>query len=300
MWNRTDIRGIVQQRLEPGKVSPRPGTQKRASGGKIDWMRLRAAFVIVLLLAAACGGSGGTACAVCMQEKCADLIGTCDSDPGCACMIECVGQNGIPGVDACLGTCGLAERPANFAQVEECTAVACPDEGDECATPAGWMPPGDGVTCDMTGTGTIGGGALADCSFDTGLVFDPEGTVLQLQSADMTVCARIDRRNDGPGALANTQWTLIELRAGPLGEVALVDGQAACWYSSHHNFRDWVHAWTGTRHYEIVLKEDGHGGARTYQLYVYEQGPVDPMTCPATADGMLCIDGPIDLLPVNP
>jgi hypothetical protein len=215
-------------------------------------------------------------------------------------MIECVGENGIPGVDACLGTCGLEERPASFAQVEECTAVACPDTGDECSTPGDWTPPADAVTCDGTGTGGIGGGDLADCGFDPDLAFDSDGEVLQLSSADDGTCARIERRNDGAGSLANTEWTLLQIRVGPLGEVALVDAEPElCWYSSHHNFRDWAHAWTGTRHFDLVLKEDGHGG-RTYELFAYEQGPLDAGACAPTADGAMCIDGPIELFPVNP
>jgi len=42
------------------------------------------------------------------------------------------------------------------------------------------------------------------------------------------------------------------MRVGPLGEVVLIDNPAdVCWYSSHHNFNDWAHAWSGSRHYEV-------------------------------------------------
>ncbi len=246
-----------------------------------------------------CSGSGAV-CAECMEEKCNDLVAVCETDPDCACMVECTGENGIPGIDACLGTCGLDQRPVAFGQVEECTAVACPDTGDECSTPDDWTPPDDTIPCDGTGTGGIGGGSLADCSFDSGLTFDPDGAVLQLESADQDLCARIERRDEGSGSLANTSWTLLSMRIGPPGEVALVDAAAdLCWYSSHHNFRDWAHAWTGTRHFDLVLREDGHSGARTYEAYVFEEGPLEG-ACAATTDGVKCIDGPIELFPVSP
>lgn len=246
------------------------------------------------------GGEGASGdCPECMDEKCADLIEACSADADCACLAECMAANGVDGVPGCLEANGLSERPPGFASLEECTAVACPDS-DECSTPADWTPPGDDVVCDGSGSGGIGGGALGDCSFDAGMTFDPDGAVLQLESEDGSVCARIERRDEGPGSLANTEWTLLEVRVGPLGEVAAVDDQTGCWYSSHHNFRDWIHAWTGSRRYDLVLKEDGHGGPRTYALYVFEEGPVDPDSCAATADGTMCIDGPIELLPVNP
>ncbi len=250
----------------------------------------------LLGFAVACGGSGGE-CAECFDEKCADLLPLCDAEPGCPCMVECTSENGIPGVVSCLDVCGLSERPAAFVPLEECVAVACPDS-DECSTPSDWVPPGDDVTCEGSAAG-IGGGSLADCSFDTGLSFDPDGTVLQLESADQSVCVRLERRDDGGGSLANTSWTLLDIRVGPLGEVALVETDL-CWYSSHHNFRDWAHAWTGTRHFDLVLKQDGGGGARTYELYVFEQGPLDTASCAATAEGTQCIEGPIELFPVNP
>jgi hypothetical protein len=211
-------------------------------------------------------------------------------------MADCLGENGVVGIPACLTGFGFTARPPGFAALESCVGVACPD-GDECSTPGGWTPPSD-VACPGTAAG-LGGGSLPDCSFD-GSTFDPDGAVLQLESADGQVCARIERRNDGAGTLANTMWTLIEIRVGPVGEVALVDqASTGCWYSSHHNFKDWVHAWTGTRRFDLQLEQYGWGGARTYELYVFEQGPLGG-TCAATADGTTCIDGPIELFPVNP
>ena len=246
------------------------------------------------------GGGGGSACAECLSEKCDDLVAYCGDDPGCLCMVDCTGAEGIPGIEGCLITCDLTERPAAFLAIEECTAVACPDSGDECATPSDWTPPGSDVTCEGSNAG-IGGGALADCSFDPDLPFDPDGAILQLESADQSVCVRLERRDDGAGSLANTNWTLIDIRVGPVGEVALVDDSAEhCWYSSHHNFRDWAHGWTGTRHFDLLLHEDGHGGDRTYELYVFEQGPLDSGSCAPSAEGSMCIDGPIELLGVNP
>jgi hypothetical protein len=251
-------------------------------------------------LIAGCSGGAEGACAECLTEKCADLIQlNCEGDADCECMIDCVGADGIPGVDACLTTCGLSARPAGFAEIEECTAVACPDSEDECATPGDWTPPGNDITCEGSSAG-IGGGTLPDCSFDRDLPFDADGTILQLESADQSVCVRIERRNDGAGSLANTNWTLLDMRVGPLGAVAHVnDAGQHCWYSSHHNFRDWAHVWTGSRHFDLMLHEDGHGGPRTYDLYVYEQGQVNTDSCAPTVEGDMCIDGPIELFGVN-
>ena len=263
---------------------------------------LPVSLLAATILAVGCSDEGGDEiCAVCIEEKCSDLVDLCEPDPDCACMVDCVGQSGIPGVDGCLETCGLDYRPPNFAEVEECVADACPDTEDECSTPDGWTPPDDTVPCDGSGTGGIGSGELPDCAFDADLTFDPDGEVLQLQSADEGVCARVERRDDGAGSLANTSWTLLRLHVGPSGEVALIDSlDDLCWYSSHHNFRDWAHAWTGTRRYDLAVRHEGEHGDRTYLLYVYEQGPVDPAACSATSDGSMCIDGPVELFPVNP
>jgi len=161
-----------------------------------------------------------------------------------------------------------------------------------------WTPPGEDFECDGTGTGGLGGGTEADCGFDPALAFVAEGSVLQLQSQDGSFCAKATRRNEGGGSLENTNWSLQEITLGPLGEVATVQAvDDLCWYSSHHNFRDWAHIWTGSRHFGLVLKEDGHGGPRRYHLYGFEEGPLEPGTCPPTADGVGCIDGPVVLVP---
>jgi len=49
-----------------------------------------------------------------------------------------------------------------------------------------------------------------------------------------------------------------------------------------------------------MLKENGHDSTHSYALCTYEQGPLDPDDCTPTSDGERCIDGPIELLPVNP
>ncbi|MCC7382194.1 MAG: hypothetical protein IT384_10210 [Deltaproteobacteria bacterium] len=246
-----------------------------------------------------CGApSGAGACSGCVDEKCADLRASCEGVPDCACVSGCLGLNGVDGIPACLNAAGFLDRPPRFGALEECVAVACPDV-DECSTPAGWMPPVD-VVCPGSAAG-IGGGSLADCGFDRGLRFDPLGPILQLENAALRVCARIERRHDGAGSLANTQWTLLSLRVGPEGQVAQIDQAGdGCWYSSHHNFRDWIHAWSGQRHFDLVLKQYGATGARTYSLYVFEQGPLNASACPAAAEGSSCIQGPIELSPVNP
>ena len=252
--------------------------------------------LLAALLASACTET----CGDCVKEKCQDLVDICDVDPDCACMVDCLGRKGIPGVERCLDTCGLAERPRDFIAVEECVAVTCPDT-DECSTPAGYEPPLIPSTDDTSALEGHGGGALADCGFDDGLAFDPDGATLQLESQNGNVCARISRRNEGPGSLANTEWTLLEMQVGPLGGVSLVDTEAdLCWFSSHHNFFAWAHVGDGTVHYDLKLKEDAHGGARTYALFPYEQGPLEAGTCPVTTDGTTPIGEPITMYPYEP
>ncbi len=245
-------------------------------------------------------------CADCQREKCSDLLAYCERDAGCACVADCVGREGIPGVGGCLEQCGLAERPTGYLPVQQCVATACPDS-DECSVPSGYtVEPvaGSGASPTEAGAGGssgragIGGGDQPDCGFDPEMVFNADGEILQLQSTDQDLCVRLQRRNDGQGSLANTKWTLLEIRVGPLGEAFLVDDPSAiCWYSSHHNFSDWAHAWTGSRRFDLQLHEDGHGGARTYELWVFEQGPVDPGVCAPLADGSGLIAGPIELFP---
>ena len=255
--------------------------------------------LFVSLVASLLGcSSAGNACADCRDEKCADLAARCVADAGCACMSECVGKSGIPGVDGCLGSCRLGERPAAFHPLEECLARACPDSGDECASGGHYTPPadaGDGIDTEVG----IGAGDLPECSFDAGLAFDPNGTVLQLESADKSVCLRLERKDDGGGSLANTQWTLLDVRLGPLGSVAHVaDPTALCWYSSHHNFIDWAHVSTSRVHYDLELEWDGHDG-RSYRLHAFGEGPPAAGACAPLADGRSPLADPIELFPVN-
>ena len=244
-----------------------------------------------------CTGLGGS-CGSCVGEKCCDLLLACSTDADCACMAQCVGGGGLGATSSCLGSCGVSGSPPGFAALAQCVATTCPD-GDECSAPAGYAPPPDVAP---TGAGSslgIGSGTLADCSFDLGLPYVATGEVLQLQSADGSICARVERRNDGPGSLANTSFTLLDLRVGPLGEVAHIsDPSAVCWYSSHHNFNDWAHASSGSRHYDLKAAMANHGMPTTYTLYVFEGGPLTPGSCGATSDGYCPIGEPIELFPV--
>jgi hypothetical protein len=267
-----------------------------------DRRSVLAALIPALLLCAACKTeAGGETCANCVEEKCSDLAAVCAADPDCACMVDCLGIESIPGVEGCLATCGLVERPMDFIPVEECAAIACPDTGDECSTPSGYEPPdlpsGDDTSA-LVAHG--GGGDLADCGFDADLAFDPWGGTLQLQSLDGSVCVRLERENEGAGELANVEWSLLEMRVGPLGGVSLVDDPAdLCWYSSHHNLFDWAHAWTGVVRYDLSL-EDEHAGDWRYSLVPYGQGPVDPAACSPTTDGSAPIGEAITLYPYTP
>ncbi len=267
----------------------------------VDISRFGTIILVTALLgtASACKET----CGDCRDEKCADLVKYCVADEDCKCMSDCLGDKGMPGVEGCLDTCGLEERPPAFIPLEDCVAVACPDSEDECSTPSDYVPPTVEQPEDAgVSDAGIGSGNLADCEFDPALPFDPEGEVLQLESADKGVCVRLERRNDGDGNLANTKYTLLNVRLGPLAEVAFVDEAAAlCYYSSHHNFRDWAHIWTGSRHHDLMIAEEGHGGARTFELYTAEQGPLDPSRpCAPLADGEGPIGYPILLAPVNP
>ena len=238
------------------------------------------------------------ACAVCRDEKCSGVLSWCVDEPDCLCLSDCLGREDIPGVEGSLAGCGLEERPASFAALEECVAVACPDSEDECSTPAGYSFP-DGTVLETTDE--IGDGALADCGFDDALAFDPLGAVVQLQSVDRTVCVRLTREDLGPAEQANTSWALRSFHAGPLGRVSEVSDEAAlCWYSSHHNFADWAHAWTGTRHYDLKLEESGHGGERSYELHSSRAGPLDVDACAPVADGTDPIGEPLKLFPYRP
>jgi hypothetical protein len=251
-----------------------------------------------LLAASACKET----CGDCRDEKCKDLVDYCVEDANCKCMSDCLGDKGMPGIDACLDKCGLEERPPAFVPLEQCVAVACPDKGDECSTPADYKPPEVEIPDAGVSDAGIGSGDLDDCAFDPDLAFDPKGEVLQLESADQSVCVRLERRNEGAGSLANTEYTLTDVWLGPLGEVAHVDDTSQlCYYSSHHNFKDWAHVWTGTRHHDIAIALDGHGGDRTYELHTAEAGPLDgSLPCPPLSDGVGPIGYPIPLFPINP
>ena len=100
-------------------------------------------------------------------------------------------QEGIPGVTACMSTCGVSERPPGFAELEACVAIGCPDSGDECATPDGYVAPNPRV-CEGSAA-SVGSGTLADCAFDNTLTFDLEGEILQLETADKSFCVRLER-----------------------------------------------------------------------------------------------------------
>ncbi len=257
-----------------------------------------AALAVQLMLAFACKET----CGDCRDEKCHDLVEYCAEDDDCHCMSDCLGDKGMPGIDACLDKCGLETRPPAFIPLEECVAVACPDKGDECATPKDYEAPEAPEADAGVSDAGIGSGEMPDCSFDAALSFDPEGEVLQLESEDKSVCVRLERRNDGAGSLANTKYTLIDVWLGPYGEVSHIsDESAMCYYSSHHNFKDWAHVWTGARHHDLLIAEDGHGGERTYELHTAQQGPIDSsIPCAPLADGEGAIGYPILLYPVTP
>lgn len=181
------------------------------------------------------------------------------------------------------------------------------DGGGDDGSATGDDGSGDSGGTDATSdNGTTGGGGdLPDCGFDPGLAFDPLGDMLQLVSADESVCVRLERRDDGPdpGGDDKTLYTLLEMQVGPLGEVSSIDDQAdLCWYASHHNFLDWAHGWTGNRHYDVKLKLDDHGGNRTYELHTFEEGPIDPDNCPVWAEPEASgpIGDPIELFPYDP
>jgi hypothetical protein len=258
-------------------------------------------FIRLLTLLMGLSGCKET-CGDCRDEKCSDLVEYCVEDDDCKCMSDCLGDKGMPGVTGCLDSCGLKERPPAFVPLEDCVAVACPDAEDECSTPDDYEAPEVAYVDAGVQDASIASGDLADCGFEAGLAFDPEGEVLQLESADKSVCVRLERRSDGSGGLANTKYTLLNLWVGPVGEVVHIsDASKLCYYASHHNFKDWAHVWTGTRHHDLMLAEDGHGGARTYELHTAVQGPLDKeLPCAPLADGTGPIGAPVPLFPVNP
>lgn len=235
------------------------------------------------------------ACGSCMWEKaCASFLFRCAKNTDCVCMAECVGNRGVNAMESCFDQCGLTESPPGFAEWVKSASDMCWDEG--CGTlMTSISDPGS------TTGGSTGAGTEKDCSFDSNLSHDPCGAVLQLQSADGSLCARIERRNDGPGPDANVTWTLIDVRIGPLGQVCHIDDAASlCWFSSHHNYADWAHVTCGALHYDLNIgKNCGKltRPASTYRLHVFENGPADD-ACAPTVDGTCPIVPPIDLVPV--
>jgi len=208
-------------------------------------------------------------------------------------MAECVGTSGVAGTGSCLAQCGLTTSPPGFAEWVKLAADMCWDEG--CGRLV--EPPPEPPIAD----GSIGAGTDESCFFDTSLSYDPCGPVLQLQSADGNVGVRIDRRNDGAGNDANSTWTLLDMRVGPLGEVCHTEDPAAlCWYSSHHNFSDWAHVSCGNRHYSLNVADNcglhNSTPSPTFRLHTFESGPGG--TCAPTASGTCPIGAPIDLIAV--
>jgi hypothetical protein len=237
------------------------------------------------------------ACGRCLWEKaCASFLFRCAHDADCVCMAECVAAAGVAATDGCFDQCGLTSSPPGFADWVRGASDMCWDEG--CGTLA--APPPE-TTTDTTGAGA-GAGTEPDCAFDTGLPYDPCGPVLQLQSADGSLCARIERRNDGPGDDANTRWTLLDVRIGPLGQVCHATGpEQVCWFSSHHNYSEWAHVSCGGLHYDLNI---GKGCGKltnpdsTFRLHVFEQEPELTGACAPTADGTCPVVAPMDLMPV--
>ncbi len=255
----------------------------------------------------ACAGGADEGCAPCLEEKCSDLDALCREHEDCACMSDCMAADGVVGVPDCLGTCGLDAFPPGFATLEQCVAVACPDSGDECSTPADWEPTAPEQSAEPPPpTDSLVLGEDADCAFEEGLPDGPDVEVFQLESEDGQVCLRLGRTNMGPGNLANTEWRLDDARVGTLGSVLHLEASAEstepiCWYSSHHNFADLAHLATPTLHLDLELREDGHGGPREYFLHVFEGGPAQtPETCAPTTDGTSSLGGPIVLVPWEP
>ena len=239
------------------------------------------------------------ACGSCMWEKaCTNFLFRCAHNEGCVCMAECVASTNVAGTTSCLGQCGLTEIPPGFAEWVKGASDMCWDEGcgrlDE---------PTVGPSA-ANSEGSPGAGTDPDCVFDTNLTYDPCGPVLQLESADKSLCARIERRNDGAGDNANVHWTLLDVRLGPLGQVCHAsEASEQCWFSSHHNYIEWLHISCGGLHYDLNI---GTGCGKqlnpdsTFVLHVFEDGPA-PVTdaCNPTADGTCSIVAPIDLFPVE-
>lgn len=236
------------------------------------------------------------ACGRCMWEKaCPQFLFQCAHDAGCVCTAECVATAGVASTESCLGQCGLSASPPGFTEWVKLASDMCWDEG--CGRLS--SPPPDPPS---TSGASIGAGTEPDCLFDANLPYDPCGSILQLQSADGSICMRIDRRNDGPGTDFNTAWTLLDVLVGPLGEVCHTnDPGALCWFASHHNFGDWAHVSCGNRHYDLNVASNcgvhNTSPSPTFRLHVSESAPPSG-GCGPTNDGVCPIGTPIDLFPV--
>jgi hypothetical protein len=235
------------------------------------------------------------ACGRCLWEKsCPSFLFQCAHNADCVCAAECIGNRGVGDIEGCLDQCGLSESPPGFAEFAKGASDTCNDEGCGRIGEPIAEPPGSNAS--------LGAGTDADCVFDTNLSYDPCGPVLQLESVDGNICARIDRRDDGPGDDANTSWTLLDVRIGPLGEVCHTDAPAdLCWFSSHHNFADWVHVSCGNRHYDINVADncgtENRNPTSRFRLHVFENEPAGA-ECAPSADGACPIGTPVDLFPV--
>ena len=231
------------------------------------------------------------ACGTCMWEKaCASFLFRCSRNADCVCAAECVGQAGVNAWPGCLDQCGLTDSPPGFADWLKGASDMCYDEG--CGILQD--PPVDPDAPD----GDPGAGTEADCAFDPEWSYHPCNEVLQLQSADGSVCARIERRNDGPGDDANTKWTLLDVRVGPLGQVCHTDVEAdLCWFNSHHNYAEWLHVECGGLHYEINIGQgcgEESNPSSNFQLHVFEKGGTE---CSPTSDGSCEVVAPMELFP---
>jgi hypothetical protein len=233
------------------------------------------------------------------EKACASFLFRCAKNADCVCMAECVGSAGVGGTEGCFDQCGLTESPPGFAEWVKGASDMCWDEGCRTLT----EPIAELIEDPASTTGgSTGGGTEADCAFDPHLPHDPCGPVLQLQSADGSLCARIERREDGPGDDANRSWTLLDARIGPLGQVCHVDAPAdLCWFASHHNYADWLHVTCGPLHYDLNIgKSCGklRSPSSTYRLHVSESAPAGA-ECAPTADGTCPVVAPVDLFPVQ-
>lgn len=227
------------------------------------------------------------------EKACASFLFRCARNADCVCAAECVAQQSTLSWESCLSDCGLSEPPPGFAEWLKGASDMCYDEG------CGLLedPPIDPT--DPSGAG--GSGTQVDCGFDPDLAYDQCGSVLQLQSADGGICARIERRDDGPGNDANEAFTLLDARIGPLGQVCHTEDAAnLCWFASHHNYSDWLHIDCGGIHYDLNVGQ-GCGPEQEFEsyfrLHVYEEAP-NGGECSPSADGSCPALAAVDLVPL--